>query len=157
MPGGKDDILSSSYSRANDSHSTPSRYRKVFGRPNNVGIELVIKFDTWFYWALGGKTPLSRRAAWWLIKEANQLTAAQRLFVDQLIGLCPDIGKVKDLALSLRRMITQQKAGQFEKWLTKARQSAFTEFRSFADGLKKDQRAVLEALRTPWSNGQVEG
>jgi hypothetical protein len=53
MPGGKDDILPSSYARANDSHSTPSRYRKAFGRPNNVGIELVIKFDTWFYWALG--------------------------------------------------------------------------------------------------------
>ena len=103
------------------------------------------------------KSPSSRRAAWWLIKEVGELTAAQRLFVDQLIGLCPDIGKIKDLAVSFRRMITGQEARRFEKWLTKARQCAITEFRSFAEGLKKDRYAILEALRSPWSNGQVEG
>src|SRR5215475_7836038 len=103
------------------------------------------------------KSPSSRRTAWWLIKEVGELTAEQRLFVDQLIGLCPDIGKIKDLAVSFRRMITRQKAGQFEMWLTKARQSVFTEFRSFAGGLKKDQYAIIEAFRSPWSNGQVEG
>jgi transposase len=101
------------------------------------------------------KSPSSRRAAWWLIKEVGELTAEQRLFVDQLIGLCPDIGKVKDLAVSFRRMITRQKAGQFKKWLTKALQSAVTEFRSFADGLKKDQHSILEALRSPWSKDQA--
>lgn len=67
------------------------------------------------------KSPSNRRAAWWLIQEVDELTAEQRLFVDQLIGLCPDIGKVKDMAVSFRRMITMQKARQFEKWLTKAR------------------------------------
>lgn len=103
------------------------------------------------------KSPSSRRAAWWLIKEVGELTAEQRLFVDQLIGLCPDIGKIKDLAVNFRRMIKRQEAGQFEKWLTNARLSAITEFRSFAEGLKKDQHTILEALRFPWSNGQVEG
>jgi transposase len=103
------------------------------------------------------KSPSSRRAAWWLIKEVGELTAEQRGFVDQLVGMCPDIGEVKDLAVSFRQMITGQKAGQFKKWLTKARQSAVTEFRSFADGLKKDQHSILEALRSAWSNGQVEG
>jgi transposase len=103
------------------------------------------------------KSPSSRRAAWWLIKEVSELTAEQRLFVDQLIRLCPDIGKIKDLAASLRRMIAKRKAGQFEKWLAKARQSAVTEFKTFAEGLKKDRHAVVEALRSEWSNGQVEG
>jgi transposase len=103
------------------------------------------------------KSPSSRRAAWWLIKEVSELTAEQRLFVDQLICLCPDVGKIRDLAASFRRMITRREAEQFEKWLAKSRQSAVTEFRSFAEGLKKDQCAVLEALRSPWSNGQVEG
>jgi transposase len=31
------------------------------------------------------------------------------------------------------------------------------ELRSFAKGLQDDQAAVQEALRSPWSNGQVEG
>ena len=35
------------------------------------------------------------------------------------IGLCPDIGKIKNLAVSFRRMITRQEEGQFEKWMTK--------------------------------------
>jgi hypothetical protein len=61
------------------------------------------------------KSPSSRRAAWWLIKEVGELTAEQRGFVDQLVGMCPDIGEVKDLAVSFRRMITRQKAGQFKK------------------------------------------
>jgi hypothetical protein len=101
------------------------------------------------------KSPSSRRAARWLIKEVGELTAEQRLFVDQLIGLCPDIGKIKDLAVSFRRMIMRQKAGQFETWLTKAQRSTISEFRSFAEGLKKDRYAILEALRSQWSNGQV--
>jgi len=50
------------------------------------------------------KSLSNRRAAWWLIKEVGELTAAQRLFVDQMIGLCPDIGKIKDLAVSFRRL-----------------------------------------------------
>jgi transposase len=54
-------------------------------------------------------------------------------------------------------MIMRREAEQFEKWLAKSRQSAVTEFRNFAEGLKKDQCAVQEALRSPWSNGQVEG
>jgi transposase len=54
-------------------------------------------------------------------------------------------------------MITRREAEQFEKWLAKARQSAVIEFRNFAEWLKKDQWAVQEALRSPWSNGQVEG
>jgi len=103
------------------------------------------------------KSPSIRRAAWWLIKEVGELTAEQRQFVDQLIGLCPDIEKIRDLAASFRWMITRREAEQFEKWLAKSRQSAVTEFRNFAEGLKKDQCAVQEALRSPWSNGQVEG
>ena len=97
------------------------------------------------------RSPSSRRAAWWLIRESEDLTADQQMFVDQLIGLCPDIGRIKDLAVSFRRMITRREANQFEKWLTKARESAVTEFRSFAEGLKKDQHAVVEALRSEWS------
>jgi transposase len=103
------------------------------------------------------KSPSIRRAAWWLIKEVGELTAEQRQFVDQLIGLSPDIEKIRDLAASFRRMTARREAEQFEKWLAKARQSAVTEFRNFAEGLKKDQCAVQEALCSPWSNGQVEG
>lgn len=107
--------------------------------------------------AVNFKSPSIRRAAWWLIKEADDLTAEQRLFVERLICQCPDVGKVKELAQDFMRMVTRKKASRFEQWLMRARRSAVTEFRSFAEGLNKDRDAVVAALRSPWSNGQVEG
>jgi hypothetical protein len=67
--------------------------------------------------AVDFKSPSSRRAAWWLIKEADDLTAGERLFVEQLTGLCPEGGKIKELRQSFRRMVTRQEAGRFDEWL----------------------------------------
>ena len=38
-----------------------------------------------------------------------------------------------------------------------AQQSGIKELAGFAEGLKKDRDAVVEALRSEWSNGQTEG
>ncbi len=107
--------------------------------------------------AVDFKSPSSRRAAWWLIKEVDDLTAGEQLFVEQLSELCPEAGKIKELAQSFRRMIGQREAGKFDEWLQTARQSGITEFQSFAEGLNKDRDAVVAALHYKWSNGQVEG
>jgi len=91
--------------------------------------------------AVNFKSPSGRRAAWWLIKEAGDLTQTERLFVEQLIGLCSEAARIRELAQSFRQMVTQQETGKFDQSLEAAQQSEITEFQSFAEGLNKDREA----------------
>jgi transposase len=51
-------------------------------------------------------------------------------------------------------MIRNKDTEAWESWLQSAQP---TPLGSFAQHLRKDEAAVLAALRLPWSNGQVEG
>ena len=44
-----------------------------------------------------------------------------------------------------------------EGWLAQARASGVPELVGFANGIARDQAAVLAACTSPWSNGQLEG
>jgi transposase len=47
--------------------------------------------------------------------------------------------------------------GQMLWWIQNAKQCGLGALVRFAFGLQKDLSAVLAAVETPWSNGQVEG
>jgi transposase len=51
-------------------------------------------------------------------------------------------------------MLEHHDANSFEPWLAAAAES---ELRAFAAGIRRDCDAVLAALLSQWSNGQVEG
>jgi transposase len=42
-------------------------------------------------------------------------------------------------------------------WLTRGEASPSPEVRRFAEGIRRDEAAVLAAVTEPWSNGPVEG
>lgn len=44
-----------------------------------------------------------------------------------------------------------------DEWFTAVEGSSVVEFKNFAKGIRRDEAAVRAAMKTEWSNGQVEG
>lgn len=61
------------------------------------------------------------------------------------------------LAQAFVLMIRSSDASALQPWLEDASRSGIPELRTFAAGIKRDQAAVLAALTSSWSQGQVEG
>jgi transposase len=109
------------------------------------------KLDTVF------RTPSPRSATWMFLKEEKELKEDEREFIDQLMRQCPEIKKSRELAEQFQKMIKQREVDRLDGWIEAAKASQIKEMVGFADGLKRDRKAVEGALRYEWSNGQVEG
>ena len=54
-------------------------------------------------------------------------------------------------------MVRTRQATAFDAWLTRATASDIPEIQGFVTGLERDKAAVVAALSSSYSNGQVEG
>lgn len=54
-------------------------------------------------------------------------------------------------------MVRERQADQLEGWLEESHTSGLPDFRTFAEGLKRDSAALANALSFSHSNGPVEG
>jgi transposase len=100
------------------------------------------------------RVPSSRRAARLLTTPAEELTGADRQFVDTLTALEPEIRAAAAIINEFGRILRERDAAAFEAWLTAAR---ITALHGFVTGIVGDLAAVRAALSQPWSNGPVEG
>jgi transposase len=98
-----------------------------------------------------------RQIVWLLLKPEPELTEAERVLragVEQH----RDLRDAAEIGRQFREMVRTRHAEAWNDWSRQAQQETIpSELRSFAKGLQDDQAAVQEALRSPWSNGQVEG
>lgn len=100
------------------------------------------------------RVPSSRRAARLLTTPAEELTEADRQFVDTLTALAPEIRAATAAINEFGRILRERDTAAFEIWLTAARTTAL---HGFVTGITGDLAAVRAALSQPWSNGPVEG
>jgi transposase len=98
--------------------------------------------------------PSRQRLALLLTGDPADWTSEERLYLERLFSLSPEIATLHDLAQRFGRMVRQHGADDLTPWLAEALES---DLRSFAEGLRQDLAAVWAALATPWSNGQTEG
>jgi transposase len=105
------------------------------------------------------QTPLSvrptitgspRQTTWLLLRQPPEAA----IFLQELFRRSPKIKVCAAVAREFLRMIRNKDTEAWESWLQSAQP---TPLGSFAQHLRKDEAAVLAALRLPWSNGQVEG
>ena len=104
--------------------------------------------------ARGIAAPSRRRLALLLTGDPADWTSEERLYLERLFNISPEIAALHDLAQRFGRMVRQHGADDLTPWLAEALES---DLRSFAEGLRQDLAAVWAALATPWSNGQTEG
>lgn len=98
-----------------------------------------------------------RQIVWLLLKPELELNDAERLLRAR-VEEHSSVRNAAELGRQFREMVRTRKGEAWDDWLRQAQQESVPgEIRSFAKGLQDDQAAVQEALRSPWSNGQVEG
>lgn len=92
-----------------------------------------------------------------LTKPAVRLTAEQQALLDRLSMQCPVLLQLRELSAEFREMFQRGEERVLRAWMTRAEHSGIGSLARFAAGLQKDFSAVLAAVETEWSNGQVEG
>jgi transposase len=90
-------------------------------------------------------------------KSPDRLSDEQQLLFNRLSMGCPELRWMRTLALDFRAALTSNDADQMRWWIHSTKQCGIGSLVRFAFGLQKDLPAVLAAVETPWSNGQVEG
>jgi hypothetical protein len=87
----------------------------------------------------------------------DQLSAEQRSLLTQLCSTCPQLLWMRTLAFDFREPLFSKDGQQMRHWITAAKHCGIGSLVRFGFGLQKDLLAVLAAVETSYSNGQVEG
>jgi transposase len=97
-----------------------------------------------------------RHLTWLLLRKPEQLTAKEQ---QVLTFICqePDIQTTYTLAQRFFRMVRERQADQLDSWLEESLSCGLPDFRTFAEGLKREYAAMANALTFGYSNGPVEG
>ena len=99
--------------------------------------------------------PTLRRIAGLLLHTNQQsITRSEEVFLDALLRQCPKLKQAAKLASKFIWMVRKRDASAWPTW---KKQAANTLLAPFMAHLRRDEFAVMAALKMPWSNGQVEG
>jgi len=90
----------------------------------------------------------------WLTTARDRLSRMQTVMVAAVEAGVPHLTAARDIITAFQTMIRRKTEHSFQPQLIQARQSLLA---SFANGIAKDQAAVLAAITSPWSSGQAEG
>jgi len=99
----------------------------------------------------------SRRLVWLLLLDPALLTSAEQAALGQLRERCVAAATAYPLVQSFVQMVHTRTPSAFAPWVDAVAQCALPALRTFAEGLKQDESAILAALTLPWSNGPLEG
>lgn len=103
------------------------------------------------------RKPSPSQLSYWLLREAHQLEPKQQQFIKAFLAGCPEAQTLQRYATRFCHLLKTREAEGFPKWLGEARSCGVLEVRNFAAHVLKDQEAVHNAMKYPWSNGQLEG
>jgi transposase len=102
--------------------------------------------------------PLTPRALrWLLVKAADDRGDAEQEQLKRLFAAAPRVQTAAALVQGFQRLLRERRPAELAAWLEAAAASGIPELASFVVGVRRDEAAVREACRSPWSQGQVEG
>jgi transposase len=102
--------------------------------------------------------PSARRIAWLALGHVAQPTAHDHAIIEALLRRWPELQETAELARQFAAIFKEHDADSLEAWVQLAKGPLILpEVRRFAEMLRQDWAAVVEAARQPWSQGQVEG
>ena len=82
---------------------------------------------------------------------------AEQVRLDAIHASSDDLASAMDLADEFAALVRKQSRGTLSDWLARGEASTCPELRRFAEGIRRDEAAVLAAVIGRWSNGPVEG
>lgn len=90
-------------------------------------------------------------------RPTERLSEQQQVLFERIAINCPSIQWMRTLAMDFREALSSKDRGAMLNWIRTAAYSGIGTVVRFVYGLKKDLGAVVAAVETRWSNGQVEG
>ena len=92
----------------------------------------------------------------WVRRPENRKPNEQRR-IDAIRSGCDELASALGLADEFANLLRKRSSGTLSDWLMKGEASSCPEIRGFAEGIRRDEPAVQNAVTEPWSNGPVEG
>jgi transposase len=92
----------------------------------------------------------------WVRRQENRKLAEQAR-LDAIRAGSDELASALVLADEFTALIRKQSQGTLSDWLARSEASTCPEIRRFAEGIRRDETAVLTAMTERWSNGPVEG
>jgi transposase len=92
-----------------------------------------------------------------LTMRPKTLSAAQKRHLDAFMRFCPKAHELRRFVLPFRAMMRWRSAKKLCTWIKVAATSDFRFTAQFATTLRRDLEAVTLSIKTPWSNGPIEG
>jgi len=140
------------------SYPTVARYTQRLRQAQGAAPSQRLMSKRWL--AVSEPTPpllTARRAAWLVLRRADQRTAVESQQLTQLRAQPGELADAITLTEDVVQLIRQRQGAQLDAWLERAAQSTLGVFRRFAQGLRDDYAAVKVGMTLPWSTGPVEG
>ena len=100
------------------------------------------------------RVPSARTLARLLTTARDSLSRPQTVTVAAIEAGVPALVEAREIIAAFHGMIRKRIHASLDPWIARARTSLVG---SFANGIGKDRDAVLSAITSPWSSGQVEG
>lgn len=98
-----------------------------------------------------------RQVCWLLLRPIATLTDEQRAYLTHLYHACPLVAVAEALVEEFAAVLRERDVPGLYAWLHGVELSGIRELQAVAHGMWVDRSAIEAAVRTDWSNGQVEG
>lgn len=85
------------------------------------------------------------------------MTPPEQEVLTKMKEACSELTLAYGLVREFIQMVKNRTPEALDPWLACVGSSKLPDLENFAAGLQRDRAAVLAALSTGWSNGQVEG
>ena len=92
----------------------------------------------------------------WVRRPEDRKPNEQRR-IDAIRARSDELATALGLADEFADLLRKRSLGTLSDWLVKGEASSSPEMRRFAEGVRRDESAVLAAVTQQWSNGPVEG
>ncbi len=133
------------------SYDTLMRFLKIWRGELPKEDRLKIRLKTF-------RTPTAREIKWWLLGNKPPNNKKTKRFLKLLQKVQPEVSQAVKQIREFQEVLKTGSETEYEGWKEKAKHpETAQEMRNFVIRLEKDDSAIKAAVRTEWSNGQVEG
>ena len=91
------------------------------------------------------------------MRDSEKLRVSQQEKLENLCRAIPDLAVSFQLVTQFKAIFRQRQDEELAAWLETAEGCGVSEVVSFARGIRRDEEAVRNSIKLPWSNGPVEG
>ena len=103
------------------------------------------------------RPPKVRQVTRWILTHPGHLRAAEQLRLKQVLANCPHLDATAAHVAAFAGLLTGLHADRLDDWIAAVEADDLPALHSFTAGLKRDDDAVRNGLRLPYSSGVVEG